>query len=1391
MMRLNFIRPFFTMLLSLAVAATALLPESAAAQQSITTGRGGTINFYSEQDGLPGNLISQSLLTRDGYWWLRTNGGIVRFNGTEFETLGAEVHLSEMQIMAYDSLRNVMWFADSVALVRYDGKTFSRTDRTNGSSPGESVQRLFADKSGRLWMVTGTPSARQHLALFDNGKLTVFDSTAYPLDNVHRICEAANGDIWFTTGSTAENMPDRIARVRGGVARYRNGRFEKFDASNGFPYPFATSMLCDKHGNLWFGCSALLERKEDAQPLYGVVKYDGNTFETFPEVQALVKRKPFYQQFNLGYSEETDEVFLSLRVLSEDAAYSAADLSQSVYVYRNGKWNPVTIAPPQTLLTVQSPPLTQTPNLPARKGAAQKDVRYRGFFLDRQGGALVAALYHTPAFNGISDFRYYRYENGAWKLEDAFKQAMHAAGNAVCGRFVNNYPNGFGLYFPPRSVRFTAESGLIKNTPSVLYSDKQGNVWILYQETWDAKRRQWNAGGLSLWNGERLQTFSTADGLPSNYVESVYQDSKLRLWVCTDKGIALGENRFGKVIFTPVVGTDGNPFWATKMLERRNGEVWTYNAAINNLRATKPSSFYLGKFTGAAFESQPFPFDIGGAADSLRAAPLQHLTLDETAGALVASWKGCTEQDFRKDGQQTLGRAPVRRRLLADKGWEDIPASWQMPPTDLMFAGAFPDGRYYLSRDNFFYRFNGSRFINLTENSASQVEAQPDSASPSDESRDDETASSRSDRRFAAQNDFTLFRQHALAEHYRCTLKQGDEVYLVFTDTSNGSGKGIVAFDGKTTQYLTRNSGLPTSSLSATEDSKDTDGNLVFATPKGAVIYNGQTFQTVTDDAAPSFTGASGAARDRFGNVMIVYPNEGITLTRLDRTKPSPPLPTLRAGRRTYTATQPIDLEYERNSVRVRFSSMAYRNPAAVKYSVMLEGFDRNGSDYKPESVALYRNLPEGEYTFRVKALSPDGVESDEASFKFVIRPPYYRTLWFISLCIAGVALAGVGIYQARVQGIKAQNKRLENEVQRQTAEIRTKSLELEKKSGELEKKSVELEKNNKVVAAQRDELGAQRDELQAKRDELETQRDTLQQANQKLEKTLSDLQATQEQLVQKEKMASLGELVAGIAHEIQNPLNFVNNFAEVSVDLCKELGEELEKENLSDEVKGFVGDLMSDLSGNMEKINHHGKRAENIVKGMLQHSRQSTGEKTPTDVNALVDEFFKLSYHGLRAKDKSFNASMQTDYDAGIGKVNLCAADIGRVALNLFNNAFFAVTEKHRDVSEATTASIDSALSKTNGSAEVKKHEPEVRVQTRNLGDKIEIRIKDNGKGISKENLKKIFQPFFTTKKGTAGTGLGLSISFDIVVKGHGGDIRIESEEGAGAEFIITLPKT
>jgi signal transduction histidine kinase/ligand-binding sensor domain-containing protein len=405
--------------------------------------------------------------------------------------------------------------------------------------------------------------------------------------------------------------------------------------------------------------------------------------------------------------------------------------------------------------------------------------------------------------------------------------------------------------------------------------------------------------------------------------------------------------------------------------------------------------------------------------------------------------------------------------------------------------------------------------------------------------------------------------------------------------------------------------------------------------------------------------------------------------------------------------TKEIRLNYNQNFFSFDFAGIHYSSPKDNRHLFMLENFDNAWRKAGEDKTAFYSSVPPGKYVFRVKAASSDGVWSEKAIL-VIVAPPWWKTWW--AYCIYGVILIGAVFAIHSIQ--------------------------------------------KKRVIQQERERTREKELRQAK----------------EIERAYHELKTTQQQLIQSEKMASLGELTAGIAHEIQNPLNFVNNFSEVNKEMIIEMKDKIDKGNY-DEVKLIADDIES----NEEKINHHGKRADSIVKGMLQHSRASTGRKEPTDINTLADEYLRLSYHGIRAKDKDFNATIKTDFDNTIGKINIVPQDIGRVLLNLYNNAFYAMSEKKK-ICQADLVEAN------------QQYEPTVSVSSKKINNAIELTVTDNGNGIPQNIIDKIFQPFFTTKPTGQGTGLGLSLSYDII-KAHGGEIKVETRKGERTTFIIQIP--
>ncbi len=426
--------------------------------------------------------------------------------------------------------------------------------------------------------------------------------------------------------------------------------------------------------------------------------------------------------------------------------------------------------------------------------------------------------------------------------------------------------------------------------------------------------------------------------------------------------------------------------------------------------------------------------------------------------------------------------------------------------------------------------------------------------------------------------------------------------------------------------------------------------------------------------------------------------------------------------------TEEIRLQYNQNSFSFRFHALHFKSQGEVHYFYQMKNYDDVWHEVGTHQEATFFRLPPGQFLFTVRAVNANNAWS-EKSIAIIILPPWWKTWWAYSTYVILIAIAIWGFINYRSRNLKRKNRILELKV-----EHRTKALQ----------------------------------------------------------QSLEELKATQKLLIQSEKMASLGELTTGIAHEIQNPLNFVNNFSDINRELLQEMQEEMEVGN-NEEVK----ELMKDIVANEGKINHHGKRAGEIVKGMLQHSRTSSGKKELTDINALCDEYLRLSYHGLKAKseseDQNFSIKLESGFDTSVGKINIVPQDIGRVLQNLFNNAFYACTERSRSAETER-----STIEKKDDGQSTEAYSPVVKVSTRKLNDCIEIIVSDNGTGIPQKIVDKIFQPFFTTKPTGQGTGLGLSLSYDII-KAHGGELKVESisieeaeqkgKENGGTTFTIQLP--
>jgi ligand-binding sensor domain-containing protein/signal transduction histidine kinase len=891
--------------------------------------------------------------------------------------------------------------------------------------------------------------------------------------------------------------------------------------------------------------------------------------------------------------------------------------------------------------------------------------------------------------------------------DSVFSIAKDRSGNLWFGTL-----KGVNKYDGKNFFHFTKKEGLVDENVFCILEDKSGNLWF-----------GTHGGGISKFDGKSFTALTETEGLSSNVVWGITQDESGNLWFATMGG---GINKFNGKTFTHFTEKDGlSNKNVRNILQDTTGNLWfgtsfgitkydgkkftqfvdkrgvTYNDTWG-MNQDKKGNLWIGTFGGGVSKYDGKTFTQFTTKEGLANNGVWSI-IEDRSGNL---WFGTGGGVDKYDGK-TFTRFTKRQGLL----------------NNFVFA-ILEDkkGNLWFGTDSGVSRYDGRTFTN-----------------------------------FMTDGGFPNKLVSSILED-----RDGSIWFSTF-------GGGVCKYDGKTFTYFTEKEGLSNNVVcSMLEDKK---GHLWFGTNFGLnklekeklyplnknivqtrestnafPIPDNSNSQTVLFKSYTYEEGFSGIGvnpgknifEDKDGTVWIganqmltafhqenetkdtLAPN--LQLTGLEVFDQKIPWLNLENKQdsvivlgngiklknfdfsgvsKWYGIPEDLRLEYNNNNLTFQVVGITLNSPKKVRYQYILEGLDKNWSALTSRTEAPYGNLPFGNYVFKVRAMNGEGYWSKELSYPFTIRPPWWHTWWAYGLYTLLILAMLLMVY-------RYQKKRI----------IRIEQQKAQKK-------------------------------------ELEHARE--------IEKAYTKLQETQAQLIQSEKMASLGELTAAIAHEIQNPLNFVNNFSELNTDLIDEMKSELKGGNDNEAIL-----LANSIKENELKINHHGKRADAIVKGMLLHSRTNSGVKEPVEINGLVDEYVRLAYHGMRAKDKEFNVTINTHFDKNIERLNVVPQDVGRVILNLMNNAFYSVSEKK----------------KKNGN----NYEPEVLVSTKKTDGKIEIVVKDNGIGVPQKVRDKIFQPFFTTKPAGHGTGLGLSLSYDIV-KAHGGEIKVESTEGEYSEFVINLP--
>jgi ligand-binding sensor domain-containing protein/signal transduction histidine kinase len=1024
-----------------------------------------------------------------------------------------------------------------------------------------------------------------------------------------------------------------------------------------------------------------------------------------------------------------------------------------------------------------------------------KSAWIRFLLEDEEGGMWIS---YTTRGTGVA-----RYKDGslrAFSTKDGLRSDNVAFAHETrdSSKWFIHGPWGISRYKNGVMTTYGRAEGLPSDTVFAVSDDAKGNLWFATPQ------------GIVRYDQKNYTLFSTQNGLPqnrvwyvSNHGDCIFEDSKNNIWMATDSGLVRFNNGTMKT-FTKSDGLLENRVLG--IIEDRIGTLWFVttgginsltNGRIVSYKSPKPFETVGGYFADAdndiwlatgrgLWRFRDGMYDHFGQENGMSDELCRSVLVDKEGSV----WFG-TDADglhrLREGKFVTYGKEKGIKDEQVSCVFEDSKGNlWLGSPTGgiarvsgesttvfdedrgltrlVSRVGEGPDGTIWIGAADGLHTIRNGRLAKLSMGEG------PDStqlrAIVFRKSGDLTVADFRSvyrlkDKHFekvfpdvipggisvviedAEQNLWIGTYLTGLYRYGKDTLTHfsadqgftGPRVFAIFPDHDGSiwigtADNGIYRLrDGKFTQF-TPESGFP--DYGAGSIIEDDLGSMWFAGNKGVYRIKKQALDDYAEGKIRSYSfdayGTADGMKSRETNATgqpsiwkmkdgrIVFPTvAGAAIVepakiRLNAVPPRVVLEKFSADNTPRDLRSEIALAPGTGNLEFQYVGITFIGSDRVQYRYKLEGYEKEWVNPGTRNAAYYTHLGPGSYMFHVIAANADGVwDSTGASVAFSIRPHFYESRWFYAVALIGFLFGGPSIYLMRVRQLKRRETELAGMVDARTKELR----------------------------------GA-----------------------------LDNLKETQNQLVLSEKMASLGQLTAGIAHEIKNPLNFITNFAALSGDLTRDLRQELaaERDRVDKARAVEIEGILNDLETNVEKINQHGKRADSIVRGMLLHSRGKAGERLDTDLNALLLEYTNLAYHGMRAQDHTFNVKLETDFDPSIGKISVVPQDLSRAFLNIVNNACYAANDRRKTA--------------TNG------FNPVVKVSTRNLAESVEIRVRDNGMGIPLAIKEKIFNPFFTTKPAGAGTGLGLSLSYDIITQVHKGYIKVDTKEGEFTEFIIVIPR-
>jgi ligand-binding sensor domain-containing protein/signal transduction histidine kinase len=879
-----------------------------------------------------------------------------------------------------------------------------------------------------------------------------------------------------------------------------------------------------------------------------------------------------------------------------------------------------------------------------------------------------------------------------------------------------NTPTSLLAYRDGSVARYQKKTVLSNPTIQALHEDAGGTLWIA------------TAGGLNSFVNGKFTKYNVSADHDENNILLIREDREGSLWLATGKGIA----RFAGGKFERYQHSDGlSDNTVQDMLIDREGSIWvsTFGGGVDRFRDEKFVTY--SSRVGLSYDNVESVFEDRGGAIWIGTS---FGALNRLANGVITQFenrRGPPLVDVRALGEDREGTLWIgsQRGLYTLRGGTITTRSHVVNGEPDLAGGAFllrRSGEWLVGSRNQLLLHRGGKFITL-----GAIGARQNAGDAIDALFED----SRGRVWVGTQGGMYWYSGGHLE---RVGPERGfpAEWAMAFHEDADGVvwigtwGEGIFRYkEGRFVGISPRQGLFDYNVYTVLEDEA---GYLWISSNKGVSRVSKKQLNDVADGKAESVTCISYGVADgmesrecnggyspsgyklRDGRLCFST-TKGVVLVdpadiQINQVPPPVVIDRFLVEGERQVMDRPVRLPAGKSRFEFHYAGISFAGSKGVHYKYQLVGLDDDWIDAGSRRDAYFAYLNPGEYTFRVIAANSDGIWNETgASASFVLRPHFYQTGWFLGLAVIGLLTSGPSFYVYRMRKMKKRRAELEHLVEERTGELR---------------------------------------------------------------KTLTHLKETQNQLILSEKMASLGQLTAGIAHEIKNPLNFITNFSLLSHDLARDLRRELvvERDRVDPKRAEEISHLLTDLEENVGRIIEHGKRADSIVRGMLLHSKGKSGEWQETDLNALLAEYTNLAYHGMRAQDQSFNVRIETEFDPSIGKVKLVPQDLSRAILNIVNNACYAAYEKKKALKDGFS--------------------PVVRVSAKNLAEGIEIRIRDNGDGIPESIREKIFNPFFTTKPAGVGTGLGLSISYDIITQEHRGEIRVNTREGEYTEFVITIPR-